>query len=562
MNELRTAAAGMMPHAASDTEASKYRLKGWRLRKTVAAWAGVLVLVVVGAFALYGSAYAGPSMNELNAAQAGVPPAQATRSGALRAPLTQEKTHANVFSTSDQAVNDAYPVGFARVPRLVHGPRHPDDGKLHIIFSSGCNYFQHWQSELLLATAKLVGQRGRITRIVSGCHDRSAETIQHRHQTFPAGKNDLLVPMLELNRSVNDEFGLYVTPSFEGARDFPWINKPSSIEYFMTHARPELDRLGETVVAILDPDFVFLRPLSQSETDPQDIIASRGQDTNPARNSPIDWVRRGRPVAQRYGLEGHWASYGRDSLLKIIGDANSPALSYTKSEAARDTSVGPPLMLHVDDLAVLSKLWAKYMLPVLERGKDILADMWAYSIASAHLGLRHTTLDHYMVSVHGKSGQGYTFVDEYSDLSCQNPLSTPGARLPVFIHMASNYKAPDPKVGPWMFHKGHVPADILDCKSPLIIQPPDDLWRITDNWKAKQNAWMLCHIIFNLNRVASLYKAKFCPQGFEDRQLIKLIQSKNRDRSCSQRNDKWCYPLAQIEGLPINWRSALRDGSA
>ena len=31
----------------------------------------------------------------------------------------------------------------------------------------------------------------------------------------------------------------------------------------MEHARPELDRLGETVVAILDPDFIFLAPLSQ-----------------------------------------------------------------------------------------------------------------------------------------------------------------------------------------------------------------------------------------------------------------------------------------------------------
>ena len=41
--------------------------------------------------------------------------------------------------------------------------------------------------------------------------------------------------------------GLFVTPPFEGAVDFPWINKPSSVSYFMQHAREELDRMGETI---------------------------------------------------------------------------------------------------------------------------------------------------------------------------------------------------------------------------------------------------------------------------------------------------------------------------
>ena len=143
-----------------------------------------------------------------------------------------------------------------------------DNGKLHVIFSSGCNYFQHWQSELLLASAQWVGQQGRITRIVSGCHDKSAEKVAHRHQTFPQGKNDLLVSLPELNRSVNENFGLYVTPSFPGAKDFPWINKPSSIQYFLEHAAPELERAGESVIAILDPDFIFMKKLTQDDLGP------------------------------------------------------------------------------------------------------------------------------------------------------------------------------------------------------------------------------------------------------------------------------------------------------
>mmetsp|Transcript_12729 Transcript_12729/g.20582 ORF Transcript_12729/g.20582 Transcript_12729/m.20582 type:complete len:520 (+) Transcript_12729:23-1582(+) len=449
---------------------------------------------------------------------------------------------------------DEYPVGYVRKPSFADGDKTGDDGKLHVIFSSGCNYFQHWQSELLLASALLAGQRGRITRIVSGCHDKSAETVKHRHQNYPAGTNDLLVPLEKLNRSVNENFGLYITPSFRGARDFPWINKPNSINYFMEHAREELDAYGETVIAILDPDFLFLRPLSQVGTDPDDIIATRHQDEAPNADNHVDWVRRGRPVAQRYGLEGAWTT--RFSVEEITNDPNSPALKWNDSYARWYTSVGPPLMLHVDDITDLSKLWVPYMTRVLKRDKDILADMWAYSIAAAHLDLKHTTLDHYMISAYGRSGQAYPWIDAWKSMSCLNPKvpNDPGAKLPIFIHMASNFKAPDSALGPWMFHKGHVPGNFFECDSPLIIEPPDNLWEVTSDWKAKQNAWILCHIIPLLNRVSMLYKKKFCIDGYERRKLIRLIQHKSKDRKCHPYKDKWCYPLAQIEGLGENWR--------
>jgi len=171
------------------------------------------------------------------------------------------------------SVEDGIPVGYVRIPRFREDiVPNADDRKLHIIFSSGCNYFQHWQSELLLASAHFVKQGGRITRVVSGCHDKSAEKVGHRHQTFPPGQNDLLVPFAELNRSVNEDFGLYITPSFPGAKDFPWINKPSSIEHFILNARPELDRVGETIVTILDPDFVFLKPFTQRELPGSELL--------------------------------------------------------------------------------------------------------------------------------------------------------------------------------------------------------------------------------------------------------------------------------------------------
>ena len=358
---------------------------------------------------------------------------------------------------------EGFPTGYIRKPRLRLGapenPRHlSDDGKLHIVFSSGCNFFQHWQAEMVLASAFKVGQRGRITRIVSGCHDVSAENIGHQHQTFPSGLNDRLVPMALLNRSVNPYFGLYVTPSFDGARDFPWINKPSGINHFLTHAMPEIKRLGETVIAILDPDFIFLKPLTQSGEALDDMIYSGPRDADP-KAGPLprlgmDVVRKGRPVAQRYGLGGQWV--GKFDVAAITG-ANSHATTYSSRAAADHFSVGPPLLLHIEDALPLSKLWKDYMKPVLAVDTDILADMWAYCMAAAHLNLEHTIIDHHMISTWGDSGQAFSWVNNWKELSCRDPESSfakknIAQKSPTFIHLASNFKAPRSKE--WMFHKG------------------------------------------------------------------------------------------------------------
>lgn len=445
--------------------------------------------------------------------------------------------------------DDGIPVGYVRIPKIPRGIKNDDDGKLHIIFSSGCNYFQHWQAEFLLSTTKAVGQRGRITRIVSGCHDKSAEDVAHSSQTFPKGQLDLLVPLSKLNQSTNEDFGLYITPSFDGAKHFPWINKPASINYFMQHAAPELQRSGETVIVILDPDFVALQPITMSPLPASEVLNTQDQ-----ADFGQNVVRKGRPVAQRYGLGAGWMT--RFPVEDIVGEG-SPALDYTASRAAKYFAVGPPLMLHVDDLTELAVLWEANMYEVLKVETDILADMWAYCMAAAHLQLEHTLLDQYMLSTWGGPiGQAWPWTDIWPEMSCLNPQTPAGHRGPNYIHMASNFKAPKSKE--WMFHKGHVHGDILECDAPLIVDAPDALWFVSEDVLTKQSAWILCHIVERLNKVALEYKQKFCPPGYETRKLVRLIQSKTKDRRCNEKTDKWCYPLAQIEGITDEELQAIR----
>jgi hypothetical protein len=305
-----------------------------------------------------------------------------------------------------------------------------------------------------------------------------------------------------------------------------------------------LKRFGESVIAILDPDFIFLKPLTQSGEALEDIIYSQG---NRKKWAGMDLVKKGRPVAQRYGIGGGWV---RRFPVKDIAGAGSHALTYTTSTAATHFAVGPPMMIHIDDALPLSALWAQYMRPVLKKETDILADMWAYSIASAHLKLEHTIVDHHMVSTWNGGGEGFPFIDAWNTMSCRNPANDVSAsqKLPTFIHMASNFKAPANEQ--WMFHKGHVPADLLHCGTPLIKESPDDLWSVVPKSDShhKRSAWILCNIVSRINKQTVMYKERFCPGGkFENQKIVRLIQMKTRDRGCNWKQTKWCWPLAQIE---------------
>ena len=125
----------------------------------------------------------------------------------------------------------------------------------------------------------------------------------------------------------------------------------------MKHAKHELDKLGESIIVILDPDFVFLRPLSQSgAAKPSEILQSQ-PSAAPMWNGQgpaIDVARPGRPVAQTYGLGGSWV---RDfDISKITKDSNSPANALTPDDASKFYAVGPPLIVHRSDMEPLSKL--------------------------------------------------------------------------------------------------------------------------------------------------------------------------------------------------------------
>lgn len=71
------------------------------------------------------------------------------------------------------------------------------DGEMHVVFSTDCSEYQDWQTLLLFHSAKVVGQKGRITRIASGCSEE---------------KQALLT---DLYSKLYPEYGAHFTPDFK-----------------------------------------------------------------------------------------------------------------------------------------------------------------------------------------------------------------------------------------------------------------------------------------------------------------------------------------------------------
>jgi hypothetical protein len=69
---------------------------------------------------------------------------------------------------------------------------------------------------------------------------------------------------------------------------------------------------------------------------------------------------------------------------------------------------------------------------VFEGHPHLLAEMYSYSVAAAHLQLPHLRLDSYMTSETEAYGEGWGYVDELaSEDICTTDLSQTTDRLPV-----------------------------------------------------------------------------------------------------------------------------------
>jgi hypothetical protein len=102
-----------------------------------------------------------------------------------------------------------------------------------------------------------------------------------------------------------------------------------------------------------------------------------------------------------------------------------------------------------------------------------------------------------------------------------------------------------------MFHKGHVPPNIVSCDLPLLITPPDDLVDTAPTPNNKHKMYMLCNAYVLINEALLAWKKKFCPQGYNAKKQI-MLQKKSQHCTEKSEKGKSCWVFARIEDEQVD----------
>ena len=407
---------------------------------------------------------------------------------------------------------------------------------IHVAFTSACNKFQHWQTEVLLNSAFRVGFRGPVTRIVVGCEKR--KTDHGKTTTHTVGELDDLVESAIWRRSTYPNVSLHLAPHppLTDLR-FQWFNKAWGFYHWSTHGV-----LLASVVAVLDPDQFFLAPLTQNVMSPESMLPSHPWLRTAGRSwlgmpdpEVTDAAVPGMGIAQKYGIGDVFIH--KFNRTKVCG-AGSSCATVTSRDALKYYAIGVPYLIHKADFQSAMYFWWKFMPEAFRQDpNDLQVDMYAYNMAAAHIGLRHITMRHYMVSSPSAQDEGWDSIDnmrmadQHGVVSCRRATIPVGWASPTFAHACHSFTASASDGGLWLFHKGHVPPKILKCNQPLLMYPPEDIISTQTTKKLRRAAFMLCALHRLTNEAALDYKRRYCPVAtINTEECVQLTRGGRGDR--------------------------------
>lgn len=338
-------------------------------------------------------------------------------------------------------------------------------------------------------------------------------------------------------RFMSKRFHIHLTPKFSEVKnedgevvgDYKFFNKPYGLRHWLEHSpllgfhegttttTATFDHVDDIVI-LIDPDMVLMRPITKDFSDTRETLISAKRREHLLSTE----VKHGVPFAQTYGLGTQWKKFDLD----IIAGIDSPAKTVSKEDGQLYYPVGPPYIATVQDMYRIAVKWSEFVPRVHAQYPHLLAEMYAFCIAAAHLGLRHMIIDSLMASSPGIGGEAWELVDRIPpDEVCEFAQSPDNGRyaVPSVLHMCQRYS-----VGlDWFFGKHKIPNDIYDCSTPLFQEPPSNLALLYDyKWPPnakektplspkliKQHTFMVCGLTRALNDAAMFYKAAMCPPG-------------------------------------------------
>ena len=399
-----------------------------------------------------------------------------------------------------------------------------DDGVLyHLIFSTDCSEFQHWQSYMLFHSAYKVNQPGTITRIASGCSDDEMIKAQNWHDEH-------------VSKVMGERFKIHLTPHFSGVKDektgetvgdYKFFNKPFGLRHWMEHSDGNINGNEDAVVILIDPDMVLLRPITGDFSNDRETVVGKRAAVNRKFK-----VEHGSPFAQTYGLGAQWRKFNLDE----IAGSDSPAKKVTQQEGGTYYPVGPPYIATVRDMYQISLKWTEFVPRVHKEYPYLLAEMYAFCIAAAHLELPFQLIDSLMISNTDASGEGWDLVDALPHEGVCEFAKKPdhaAHAVPSVIHLCQRYY-----VGDWFFAKRRMEKNFFECDHALMEEPPADVVlesnyirppgsdkQQVDVKRRQREGFTVCGIIGALNEASLFYKKHHCGDSANYEYTLNLAKS-------------------------------------
>jgi hypothetical protein len=329
---------------------------------------------------------------------------------------------------------------------------------------------------------------------------------------------------------MGDRFKLHLTPHFSGVKDkdgnivgdYKFFNKPFGLLHWLEHGIGIQDgsvtqfNNPDDVVMLIDPDMILLRPITGDFSNPRDVTVTKKH-----QRERKYFVKHGAPFAQKYGFGAQWRTFD----LAAIAGADSPAKDVSQADGTAFYPVGPPYMGTVTDMYQIAKKWTEFVPGVHKQYPHLLAEMFAFCIAAAHLGLKHQIIDSLMISnVEMTDGEGWKMIDNITSdkvSSMCDFASNPDhsqQSVPTLIHYCQRYA-----IGDWFFGKRKMVKDFFECDAPLMKFPPLDIVETTtykhifngqrkelSERDARREGFVTCAVLGALNDASKFFKLNAC----------------------------------------------------
>ncbi|KAF1791418.1 hypothetical protein GQ600_975 [Phytophthora cactorum] len=338
--------------------------------------------------------------------------------------------------------------GHSSRPGYAEFPADHDGSNMHIVFSMSCDQRNRLlQQTVVQLTASWVGQKGPITQILSGC---SEATLYY-------------------------DFRRHFTPSFavnpgRGLR----TNTRRTTSRSVSPLSPNASDVKHDIIALVDGDFFFFRPLE----------ANMGRNMSKyyhGRRDPltVDDTRRMERTPRRILREDK-----ADVLNKVCGGL--PCGNVSREDGAEYYgSIGPPYIMTRRDALRMVDDYCHLCVTTRQVSNEWIAEMFAYSVAAANNGIKHTALSHL-----GISSPNFKVADTRS--TCHGPACQ------------------------WIgnFYKGVWPNTLANCDSPMLKVPPSTDCRAKSQRIRREEVWAKCTLTKIMNRALVELKQRTCHSGF------------------------------------------------